>query len=302
MDNVSEISPVMVVGATGYLGMEICRQLIAAKKRVKGLVRSSSDPGKVDALKKMGVETVIGDMKDLTSLKQAFQNVHAVISTATATLSRQEGDSIESVDQNGQLNVIEAAKAAGSKQLVYISFNEIAGEFPLQTAKRTVEKELKESGLDYTILQPAIFMEVWLSPMLGFDYPNARATLYGEGKSQISWISLNDVAAFAVASLDNSSAKNATIELGGPDAISPLEVVKIFEEQTGNAFELTHVPIEALQAQKESAADPISKSFAYLMISFTEGNIIDMRKTLDSFPLALRSVGDYAKGVVSNKH
>lgn len=295
MDNVSTVSPVMVVGATGYLGMEICRQLIAAKKSVKGLVRSSSDPVKVDALKKMGVETLPGDMKDLPSLKNAFQGVHAVISTATATLSRQEGDSIESVDQNGQLNVIEAAKAAGAKQFIYISFNEIAGEFPLQTAKRTVEKRLKESGLDYTILQPAIFMEIWLSPMLGFDYPNAKATVYGEGKNKVSWISIKDVAAFAVTSLDNPSAKNATIEIGGPDALSPLEVVNIFEKQTGKVFELNHIPLEALQAQKESAPDPISKSFAYLMISFTEGNVVDMRKTLDSFPLTLRSVKDYAK-------
>jgi uncharacterized protein YbjT (DUF2867 family) len=290
-------SPVIVVGATGYLGMEICRQLITANKNVKGLVRLSSDPAKVDALLNMGVETMIGDMKDLPSLKNAFQGVHAVISTATATLSRQEGDSIESVDQNGQINVIEAAKAVGAKQFIYISFNEIAGEFPLQTAKRTVETNLKESGLDYTILQPAIFMEIWLSPMLGFDYPNAKATIYGDGKNKVSWISLKDVAAFAVASLNNSSAKNATIELGGLDAVSPLGVVEIFEEQTGKTFELNHVPLEALQAQKEAATDPISKSFAFLMLSFTEGNVVDMRKTLDSFPLTLRSVKDYAKDV-----
>jgi uncharacterized protein YbjT (DUF2867 family) len=238
-------------------------------------------------------------MKDLPSLINAFQGVHAVISTATATLSRQEGDSIESVDQNGQLNVIEAAKAVGVKQFIYISFNEIAGEFPLQTAKRTVERRLKESGLTYTILQPAIFMEIWLSPVLGFDYHNARATIYGEGKNKVSWISLTDVAAFSIASLNNSSAKNATIELGGPDAVSPLEVVNIFEEQTGKAFERTHVPLEALQAQSESAPDPISKSFACLMISFADGNIVDMRKTLESFPLTLRSVQDYAKGVIS---
>jgi uncharacterized protein YbjT (DUF2867 family) len=110
--------------------------------------------------------------------------------------------------------------------MLFIFLLMLSREFFLQNAKRKVENALKESGMTYTILQPTFFMEVWLSPHLGFDHPNGKATIYGSGNNKISWISLRDVAAFAVASLDNEAAKNAEIELGGPDALSPLDVVK----------------------------------------------------------------------------
>jgi uncharacterized protein YbjT (DUF2867 family) len=49
--------------------------------------------------------------------------------------------------------------------------------FPLQDAKRAVEAGLRASGLTYTILQPTYFSEVWLGPMVGFDYPNRKASV-----------------------------------------------------------------------------------------------------------------------------
>jgi uncharacterized protein YbjT (DUF2867 family) len=295
MDN-SE-NTVMVVGATGFLGMEICRQLISKNKKVKGLVRASSDDKTVDSLKQMGVEIITGDVKDLNSLLKAFKNVTSLISTVSATRSRKEGDSLESVDEEGQLNVVNAAKANGVKYMVYISFSPIKEEFPLQAAKRKVENAIKESGMTYTILQPTLFMEVWLGPHLGFDYPNAKANIYGTGNNKISWISLRDVAAFAVTSLDNEAAKNATIELGGPEALSPLEVVKIFEEENGKTFNVQNVPEDVLRSQKDNAQDSLSKSFASLMLSYAAGTEINMQQTLQKFPVKLVSVRDYAKQV-----
>jgi uncharacterized protein YbjT (DUF2867 family) len=56
-------------------------------------------------------------------------------------------------------------------------------------------------------------MEAWLSPVVGFDAANAKATVYGTGQNPISWIAIQDVARFAVASLDHPAAKNATLEL-----------------------------------------------------------------------------------------
>jgi uncharacterized protein YbjT (DUF2867 family) len=169
------------------------------------------------------------------------------------------------------------------------------GQFPLQAAKRSVEKHLTESKLSYTILQPTYFMEVWLSPALGFDYPNANATIYGEGNNKISWIAIQDVAAFAVASLDNPAARNTIIELGGPAALSPLEVVRIFETTQGKKFTLQFVPEEALIAQKNAAPDPLSESFASLMLGYANGSAIDMKNTIQVFQIQLTSVNEYAK-------
>ncbi len=294
----SKDQSVIVVGATGFLGMEICRQLCEKNRKVKGLVRTTSDPAKVKALQKMGVETVTGDIKDIASLNNAFKEVAVVISSASSTLSRQQGDSIESVDKEGQLNVVNAAKKAGVEQFIFISFNPMSQEFPLQTAKRAVEKQLLESKMNYTILQPTFFMEVWLSPALGFDFPNSKATIYGKGTNKSSWISLKDVAGYAVASIDNPSALNRIIELGGPEALSPLDVVKIFEQKSGNKFTLEHVPEEALYAQKNAAADSLSKSFASLMIAYAEANEIDMKETSKKLPITRTSVKDYVKQVM----
>lgn len=289
----------LVVGATGYLGSEICRQLIQQGMPVRALVRSTSDPTKVEALRALGIETIEGDLKDPGSLGAACQDIAAVISTATTTISRSEGDSIETVDQQGQLNLIEAAKEAGVKQFIFISFRNSSNlQYPLSASKHTLEKRLAESGLTYTILQASYFMESWLGPAIGFDYPNAKATIYGAGENSLSWVSLVDVAQFAVASLDTPLAHNAVIEVGGPEALSPKEVVRIFEEVSGRRFEVQHVPEEALGAQRAQATDSLQQSFAGLMLQYAQGDRIDMSQTLQRFPVTLTSVRDYAKRVM----
>jgi len=285
----------LVVGATGLLGSEICRALAAEGKPVRALVRTTSDQSKVSQLESLGVEIAVGDLNDPSSLDAACRGASTVISTASATISRQEGDSIQTVDLEGQLSLINAANAAGLSQFALISFSQSDLEFPLQTAKSAVEEHLKSSGLTYTILQPAIFMEVWLSPALGFDAANAKAPIYGSGENKSSWISYKDVAKFSIASLDNPAARNAVIELGGPEALSPLEVVRIFERALGQKFDIQHVPEDALRQQRESAIDPLQQTFAALMLDYSRGTVINMEKTLQNFSVQLISLKDFAQ-------
>jgi hypothetical protein len=70
----------------------------------------------------------------------------------------------------------------------------------------------------------------------------------------------------------------------GPEALSPLEVVALFEKAGGKKFELQHVPVEALQAQKNAATDDLSKTFANLMLVYATGNEINMQQALKVFP------------------
>jgi uncharacterized protein YbjT (DUF2867 family) len=285
----------LVVGATGTLGTEICRLLVAEGKRVRGMVRRTSDRAKVESLQGLGVETAEGDLKDPPSLTAVCQGASTVISTASSTLSRQDRDTIQSVDREGQLALIDAASAAGVEHFILISFPQINVEFPLQDAKRAVQQHLKESGLAYTILQPTCFMEVWLSPVLGFDSVRGEAQIYGDGEAPTSWISDKDVGKFAAACVNNRDVQNSVVELGGPEALSPLQVVRIFEEVTGRKFNLNYVTEEQLWAQKESAADPLQESFAALMLSCAQGQPVDMRETLRRFPVQLKSVREYAQ-------
>ena len=181
----------LVVGATGLLGQEICRQLRAVGQPVQALVRTTSDPVKVEHLVKLGVLPVYGDLKEQGSLAKACRNVTAVISTASCTFSRQAGDNIATVDQDGQLALVEAAKATGVKHFVFISFPDLADiQYPLTRAKRAVERRLRESGMVYTSLQANFFIEVWLSAAWGLTMPTQLRPSTGDGHGKISWVSV----------------------------------------------------------------------------------------------------------------
>ncbi|HTF45689.1 MAG TPA: SDR family oxidoreductase [Terriglobales bacterium] len=275
---------ILVVGASGLLGTQICRELIQAGKPIRALVRNSTDPEKQKTLRSLGASLVYGDLKDPSTLDDACRDISTVISTASSTLSRQAGDSIESVDAQGQFNLVQAAKAAGVQHFIFISFSPIPIDFALQRAKRAAERALAESGIAYTVLQPTMFTEVWLGPHLGFDSANASAQIFGAGENSISWISFLDVAKFAAASVDNAAAKNCVILLGGPEALSPLQVVQIFEEISGRKFAVTLVPEETLQAQRAAATDSMQEAFAALMLSYAQGSVIDMGPALRVFP------------------
>lgn len=288
----------LIVGATGMVGSEICTRLVAQGKAVRALVRPTSDPAKVSHLKALGVETMQGDLRNRTSLDAACRAVETVMTTASSmpfTYKPGEND-IRTTDLEGEMSLIDAAKAAKVRHFVYTSFSgHLDLDFPLRNAKRAVERYLKASGLTYTILRPSCFMEVWLSPAVGFDAANGKAVIYGDGTKPLSWITTPDVAAFAVASLGNPAARNATLELGGPEALTPLQVVKIFEEAQGRKFDVQFVPAEALKAQQIAATDPMQQSFAGLMRCVAAGDAIEMREILKAFPIKLTSVKEYVR-------
>lgn len=283
----------LVIGGTGILGGEICRSLVEKGRKVRVLVRESSDAAKVAALKEMGADVIVGDLKDPASIAAACTGVSNVISTASSTLSRADGDDIETVDRHGQIALVKAAKDAGVSHFVYVSFPQTGHECPLQDAKRAVEDSIKSSGMDYTILHPTHFREVWLSPALGFDVAEGKARVFGDGNGKISWISLFDVRDAVVASLDNDKARNKTVPLGGPEALTQHEVIARFEAQAGKSLEREQVPHDDLKAL-HGGDDPLQQSFAALMlICAHEGCEIDNTTAEDILGHKPSSIDDF---------
>lgn len=292
---------ILVVGATGLLGSEIC--LLARDKghTVRALVRNTSDSSKVEKLRSMGCQTVEGDLKDPASLAAACQGIKHVISTASSTFSRQEGDGIESVDHQGQLNLVEAAESAGVQQFIFISFPD-DDDYPnaLNDAKRAVEQRLQNSNMSYVSLQANYFMEVWLSPALGFDYGGQAARIYGEGHGKHNWVSFTDVARTAVACVDHPYAQNKVLPVGGPESLSPLEVIGIFEELSAGNFKVEKVPVAGLKSQWESAGTPLDKAFASLMLSYAKGWPMEVDEVQQALGLSYMSVRTYAGNVLGS--
>lgn len=93
-------STILVAGATGLLGNEICRLLRAKQLSVKAIVRSTSDPLKTEQLTKLGVQLVQGDLRKKETLVQALQGVKTVItSVSSMPFSYKPGENdIQSVD------------------------------------------------------------------------------------------------------------------------------------------------------------------------------------------------------------
>lgn len=284
----------LVVGATGLLGPDICRRLTEAGRPVRALIRPTANAARRGELEAVGVQLVEGDLKDAASLTRACAGVQAVISTASSTLSRQAGDSIESVDQQGQLALVEAARQAGVDRFVFVSFRENPGiRFPLTVAKRAVERALVSSGMAYTILQASYFMEVWLTPALGFDAANGKVRVYGDGNRPISWISYHDVARAAAAAVTEGTARNMIVELGGPQALTPREVVRMFEAAGAGEIATESVHESALEAQMNAATDSLQQSFAGLMLQYAAGDAIDTTTSRRLFPFQMTSVRDF---------
>ena len=285
---------ILVTGSTGMVGSAACQRLVELGKPVKALVRETSDPAKTGRLSGLGITLVKGDLRNPDSLQTACQGVETVINTVSALpVSYTPGENdIQHVDLEGTKSLIDAARAAGVKHFIYTSFT-MDADFPLSKAKHEVEAYLKASGMNYTILRPSYFMEAWLSPMVGFDVANAKATIYGDGDQLISWISFLDVANFVVESVTNPAARNTVLALGGPEPVSPNQVVKLFEAKGGKSFEVSYVPAEALKAQMEGATEPMQKSFAGLMYGYALGDPVNMEETLKAFPMKLTSVQEF---------
>lgn len=299
----------LVVGATGPIGLgrEICRRLVAHGRSVRALVRPTSNPAAVAELRELGVELATADLKDHASLDPLCEGVENVLTTATTTVTRQSGDGIASVDLAGYHNLVYAAQRAGINHFVYTSYSintQRASPCPLTWAKQAIERLLASSGLTYTVLRPSYFTEIWLSPMLGFDIDGAKAHIYGTGEQPISWIATGDVAEFAVRSLEHPDAKNAILELGGPEALSPMSVVRMCEELGGRSFEVELVEAATLEAQRKAAfaeANALAESLAALSLGYAAGDPIDMSELAPRFDMELRSVKDHLRAIFAAK-
>jgi uncharacterized protein YbjT (DUF2867 family) len=287
---------VLVAGSTGYLGAEICRQLREKGVDVRALVRKSSNPERLSQLKDWGCELVFGDLKDPQSLKAACDGAETVISTVTSMVSRQEGDDVVSVDQDGQVNLVHAAANAGAGQFILIAFPDSRNHpHALNDAKRTVEKAMERSGMAYTSIMANNFMETWLSPVVGFDYPSGKVVIFGEANNPVAFVSLGDVAQLAVACVGHPQAKNKYIPFGGPDNLSYRQVVEIFEGIDGRAYEVTAVPSDGLKYQLAQATNPIESIYTSLMLASADGIPMDCAEIYTTFDIKPTSVADFAR-------
>ena len=198
---------VLVVGATGKLGFRICAGLIRNGHKVRGLVRAGST--RAGELSQAGVEVFHGDLKDAASLDAACRGMNVIVSTATAVVSAGSGNSLAAVDRDGHKALLTAAEKNGVQKFVFVSLSPNLPEVsPLIACKRDIERAVRASGLKWTILQPSYFMEIWFGPELGWDLRQGKGRFFGSGTAAGHCISIEDVAAYGIASVTEPKSDN----------------------------------------------------------------------------------------------
>lgn len=245
---------ILVVGASGMLGSMITHRLLQQGKSVRILQRSN--PAYQDLIA-AGAQAVVGDLKDRASLDRACAGVEIVITTANAALRGGE-DTFESVDQRGTMNLIDAAKAAGVKQFIYISaFSSNAqSPVPIIRYKGECEAYLRQSGLTYTTLKPNIFIEVWVGAIIGIPLKVRKpVTLVDGGTKRHSYISVADVATMTLATVGNPAAYNQEIVIGSSPSLSWTQIAEITGRIIGQPLPVEYVHIgETVPLLPESMA------------------------------------------------
>jgi uncharacterized protein YbjT (DUF2867 family) len=186
---------ILVVGATGNLGGAVTRMLLAEGQPVRILARSQSN---YQPLADAGAQVVLGDLKQRGALDPACEGVDTLITTANSA-ARGGEDNPQTVDLEGNRNLIDAAKAAGVKQFIFVS---VLGADPnspvpfIQTKGKT-EDTLRESGIPYTVLAPNGYMEVMVAMVVGMPAMMGQpVTIVGGGRRKHSFISAGDVAIY----------------------------------------------------------------------------------------------------------
>lgn len=278
---------ILVVGATGSLGGRIARDLLTQGHSVRAFVRAAAD---ARALRSAGADIASGDLTDAASIARACDGIHTVITTASA--SNRPHDSVDDVDLHGNLRLIDSAREAGVHHVIFASTLAASEESPVPVfrAKAAAERRLRESGMTFTILHANGYMDVWF-PMLieAAVMQNRPVTLVGESRRRHSFIAERDVAAFAVAALKHAHARNATIVLGGPEAVSFRDVVAAYETALGRTIQVMSVaPGEPIPGLPE----PVWGIAAALE---TYDSPVPMHDTARTFDIELTSALDFAR-------
>jgi len=216
----------LVVGATGRLGGAVVERLLQRGERVRVLVRPSGPERDAlrahapERLAALGAELVEGDLTKPQTLVRALEGVRWALSTASAT-KRAGDDTLESVDVDGTSALARAARAAGVRQLVYVSAHlaDADGARPVLREKGLAERALAESGAPVTVLRPTKFMQDWIGALVVRQVREtaaagaARVQLVGGGDVSVSFVDEDDVAALAVAVLGRDETVGETLPL-----------------------------------------------------------------------------------------
>ena len=233
---------ILVTGAAGKTGRAVIRALTARGQAVRAMVHRPEQAASVTSLGAR--ELVVGEMRSQAIMDQAAQGVRAVyhispnMSPDEVTFGRV---------------AIKAAQAAGVERFVYHSVLHPQTEaMPHHWQKLRVEELIFESGLSYTILQPAAYMQnvlaYWKPIVEQGIYPIPYAV-----ETRLGMVDLEDVAEVAALVITEPGHAGAIYELAGAEVLSQAEVAQILAQQLGRPICAQAVPLEEWEGRARAS-------------------------------------------------
>jgi uncharacterized protein YbjT (DUF2867 family) len=227
-----------ILGITGNVGGATAQALLAAGKKVRGIVR---DKSKAVHLAKQGVELVTGDVADAESLMKAIQGCEGVFVMTPPEFAPQPGFP----EAKALLSNIHAALAKASPpRAVYLSsvgaqHNRRLG---LITQSHMLEEILGELPIANAFIRAAWFLENYR-----WDVPSARESgqidVYLEPVTkEFPMVATQDIGQLAAKTLLESWKGNRVLELEGPTRYSPLDAAKAFSKVLGREVNMHPIP------------------------------------------------------------
>ena len=294
---------ILITGATGFIGRHLVAHLVAQGVRPRCLVRDINTAKRVLLADK--VELVPGATTSPSSLDAAVQGVDTIIHAAflTADHKQSAGNEYEKTNVQGTANLIKAAKKAGVKRIIEIGGLGTKPDKPgsYMQGRYLSEKMLKESDLDWTIIQPSVLFgknAPFIRGLADLIRTSPVVPLIGGGKIMFQPIWVEDVVSVIVKVLkDPANTTNRTYTIGGPAYYSFNQVIdvllKTLHKQRIKAPAPTSlVGVGAAVMEAVLPNPPITKA---AMTLFTFDNITDLKSVERDFGFTPMSFTTYMK-------
>jgi NADH dehydrogenase len=303
----------MVTGATGFVGRQIVRELLARRLKAICVVRS---PAKLLAQHPRADESQLvalsGGLRDQDALRRAAKLSDAAIHLVGIIIARRlQGQTFTGVHLKGTQNVVDAVRAAGVKRFVHMS---ALGARPdavsrYHKTKWMAEQCVVNSGLDWTIFRPSLihgpggeFIRLLRRLMCGSVPP--VIPYFGNGRARVQPVYVKDVAHCFVESLLRDDTIRNMFPLGGPRAYTWIELYNACRAVMPRAkhwkpLVSLPVPLAKLAAISSAAPMAVAELIAPSIGMFRfdcgqvqmsqEDNICDHTLTEQAFGITMRS-------------
>ena len=274
---------VLMVGATGKFAGYVLPELIKRGVKVRALVRDRESERV--ARDRGADETVLGDLEDPRCLISAAVGAHGVFHINPAFAPREAAMGV---------TMVNAAKAAGVTKFVFSSvIHPSITRMTNHAAKQPVEQAIYESGMKFTVLQPAMFMQNMEASWAEIARTGRFALPYSK-KARACYVDYRDVAEAAAMALTGDKLEGGTFEMCAPGTFNRIELAGLMSDALGRKIEAGEVPFEEWANAQKLPEGPVRAGLKRMYADYNEygfpgGNGMTLRCVLGREARTLKS-------------